>query len=44
MLGTPVAPFSPFYLGVSLWKLNGSKKGTLIIKGLLGNLGTTVKE
>ena len=31
-------PFSPFYLGVSLLKLNSRKKGTLIVKGLLGNL------
>ena len=37
-LGTPVVPFCPFYLGVSLLKLNSRKKGTLIIKGLLGNL------
>ena len=39
MLGTPVVPFRPFYLGVSLLKLNSRKKGTLIINGLLGNLG-----
>ena len=32
-LGTPVVPFSPFYVGVSF-----SKKGTRIIEGLLGNL------
>ena len=37
-LGTPVVPFFPFYLGVSLLKLNSRKKGTLIIMGLLGNL------
>ena len=37
-LGNPVVPFYPFYLGVSLLKLNSRKKGTLIIKGLLGNL------
>ena len=33
-LGTPVAPFCPFYFGVSLLKLNSTKKGTLIINGL----------
>ena len=38
-LGTPVVPFSPFYLRVSALKLNIWKKGTLLIKGLLGNLG-----
>ena len=37
-LGTTVVPFCPFYLGVSLLKLNIGKKGTLIINGLLGNL------
>ena len=37
-LGTPVVPFCPFYLGVSLLKPNSRKKGTLIIKGSLGNL------
>ena len=37
-LGTPVVPFFPFYLGVSLLKLNSRKKDALIIKGLLGNL------
>ena len=36
--GTPVVPFCPFHLGVSLLKLNSRKKGTLIINGLLGNL------
>ena len=35
LLGTPVVPFCPFYLGVSLLKLNSRKKGTLIINGLL---------
>ena len=38
-LGTPVVPlvpFCPFYLGVSLLKLNNRKKGTLIINRLLG--------
>ena len=34
----PVVPFCPFYFGVSLFKLNGRKKGTLTINGLLGNL------
>ena len=38
-LGSSVVPFSPFCYGVSLLKPNSSKKGTLIIKGLLGNLG-----
>ena len=37
-LGTPVVPFCPFYLGVSLLKLNTRKKGTLIFKWLLGKL------
>ena len=37
-LGTPVVPFYPFYFGVSLLKQNSRKKGTLITKGLLGNL------
>ena len=37
-LGSPVVPFCPFCLGVSLLKPNMRKKGTLIIKGLLGNL------
>ena len=37
-LGSPVVPFSPFCYGVSLLKPNSSKKGTFIIKGLLGNL------
>ena len=39
-LGTPEVPFCPFYFGVSFLKLNSRKKGTLIINGLLGNLGT----
>ena len=38
-LGTPEVPFFPFQFGVSLLKLNIRKKGTLIIMGLLGNLG-----
>ena len=37
-LGTPVVTFSPFYIGAFLLKLNSRKKGTLILKGLLGNL------
>ena len=37
-LGTPVVPFSPFHFGVSLFKLSIRKKGTLIVKQLLGNL------
>ena len=40
-LGTPVVPFFPFYFGVSLLELNSRKEGTLIIHGLLGNLGIT---
>ena len=43
-LGTPVVPFSPFYLGVSLLKLNSRKKGTLIIMRLLGNLASFVYQ
>ena len=38
ILGTPVVPLFPFYLGVSLGELNIRKKGTLIIQGSLGNL------
>ena len=37
-IGSPVVSFFPFYLGVSLLKLNSRKKGTLIFKGLPGNL------
>ena len=37
-LGSPVVPFCPFSLGLPLLKPNSRKKGTLIIKGLLGNL------
>ena len=37
-LGSPVVPFCPFYLGVSVLKPNIWKEGTLIVKGLLGNL------
>ena len=43
-LGTPVVPYSPFHVGVSLLKLNSRKKGTLIIKGLLLNLGGEVQD
>ena len=42
-LGTPVVPFFLFYLGVSLLKLNSSKKGALIINVLLDNLGLLSK-
>ena len=37
-LGSPVVPLLPFFLGVPLLKPNSRKKGTLIIKGPLGNL------
>ena len=37
-LGSPVVPFYFFFGGVPLLKPNSRKKGTLIIKGLLGNL------
>ena len=37
-LGTSVVAFFPFYLGVFLLNLNVRKSGTLIIKGLRGNL------
>ena len=36
-LGSPVGPFCPFSFWVPFLKPNSSKKGTLIIKGLLGN-------
>ena len=39
-LGSPVVPFYPFSFWVPLLKPNSRKKGTLIIKGLLGNLAT----
>ena len=39
LLGSPVVPFYPFSFWVPLLKPNSRKKGTLIIKGLLGNLG-----
>ena len=38
-LGTPVVSFCPFLFWSLLIKLNSRKKGTLIINGLLGNLG-----
>ena len=34
----PSSTLFPFYLGVSLLKLNSKKKGSLMFKGLLGNL------
>ena len=37
-LGSPVEPFYPFSFWVPLLKPNSRKKGTLIVKGLLGNL------
>ena len=37
-LGTQVVPFSQYLFKVSLFKLNIRKKGTLTLKGLLGNL------
>ena len=42
-LGTQVVPFFPFYVRVSLLKLNVRKNGTLIIQGLLGNLGLRLR-
>ena len=36
--GTPVVPFSLFYLGASFLKLTSRIKGTRIIKGFVGNL------
>ena len=42
LLGAPVVPFYPFFWGVPLLKPNSRKKGTLIIKRLLGNLGFMV--
>ena len=38
VLGAPVVPFYPFSFWVPLLKPNSRKKGSLIIKGLLGNL------
>ena len=37
MLGNSVVPFFPFDLRDSVLKLNIRRKGTLIVKGLLGN-------
>ena len=37
-LGSPVVPFCPFSFWVCLLKPNSRKKGTLIIKELLGDL------
>ena len=37
-LGAPVVPFYPFSFWLPLLKPNSRKKGTLIIKGLLGSL------
>ena len=39
LLGTPVVPFYPFCLVVSLLNQSIRKKGTLVMKGLLGALG-----
>ena len=39
-LRSPVVPFCPFSFWVRLLKPNIRKKGTLMIKGLLGNLGS----
>ena len=41
-LGSRVVPFCPFSFLVPLLKPNSRKKGTLIMKGLLGNLGVLV--
>ena len=38
-LGSPVLPFCSFSFGDPLLKPNSKNKGTLIIEGLLGNLG-----
>ena len=38
LLGSPVVAFYPFSFWVPLLKPNSRKKGTLIIKGLQGNL------
>ena len=43
-LGSPVVPFYPFSFWVPLLKPNSRKKGTLIIKGLLGNLAVVVTQ
>ena len=36
ILGTPVVPFFPFYLGVSLFKLNIRKRVPLLFRGYWG--------
>ena len=38
-LGSPVVPFYPFSFWVPLLSPKSRKKGALIIKGLMGNLG-----
>ena len=38
LLGTQWYPFTLLIFGLSLLKQNSRKKGTLIMKGLLGNL------
>ena len=38
LLGAPVVPFYPFSFWVPLLKPDSRKKGSLTIKGLLGNL------
>ena len=43
-LGSPVVPFYPFSFWVPLLIPNSRKKGTLIIKGLLGNLVKATSE
>ena len=42
-LGSPAVPFYPFSFWVPLLKPNSRKKGTLIIKGLLGNLDSDLR-
>ena len=37
-LGAPVVPFYPFFFGFPSYTRILGKRGTLIIKGLLGNL------
>ena len=43
-LGAPVVPFYSFSSWVPLLKPNSRKKGTLIIKGLLGNLAKALEQ
>ena len=43
-LGSPVVPFYPFSFWAPLLKPNSRKKATLIIKGLLGNLGHSCRK